>query len=173
MKEDPEGQVLTAFTNARTSAACVCDVLAGLSGFRCLTCVRRVQQRTKYKEALEAYENCLEAFVYALKWEKNASTKKQLDKFAKEYMERAEKIKEMLSAPVETKPKKAVAASEGDKDKSKMREAVEGAIVQDKPNVKWDDIAGLEQVRRPQPSLFLAQACGWAGGGGGCDGVGG
>lgn len=53
--------------------------------------------------------------------------------------------KAMLAEPVEVKPKK-VAASEGDKDKSKMREAVESAIVQEKPNVKWEDIAGLEQV---------------------------
>lgn len=124
----------------------------GFRGFASATfsrpiCVpRHLQQRAKYNEALTAYEKCLEAFVYALKWEKNPSIKTQFEKFAKEYMERAEKIKVMLSEPVETKPKKAVAASEGDKDKNKMREAVESVIVQDKPNVKWDDIAGLEQV---------------------------
>jgi hypothetical protein len=87
----------------------------------------------------------------ALKWEKNDAIKKQFSKFASEYMERAEKIKLMLNEPIEPKPKKAVAASEGDKDKNKMKEAVESAIVQDKPNIKWDDIAGLEQVA-PRPS---------------------
>ena len=89
----------------------------------------------------------------ALKWEKNEAIKKQFSKFAGEYMERAEKIKVMLSEPIEPKPKKAVAASEGDKDKNKMKEAVESAIIQDKPNIKWDDIAGLEQVAlHPRPS---------------------
>ena len=80
-----------------------------------------------------------------LKWEKNEAVKVQFKNYAEEYMLRAEKIKKMLEEPVEAKPKKA-ALSEGDKDKNKMRETVMEAIVQEKPNVTWDDIAGLEQV---------------------------
>mmetsp|Transcript_32427 Transcript_32427/g.47306 ORF Transcript_32427/g.47306 Transcript_32427/m.47306 type:complete len:443 (+) Transcript_32427:62-1390(+) len=107
----------------------------------------RGAQQAKFQETLDAYLKCLDAFAMALKWEKNEQVKTQFNKFALEYMERAEKIKKMLDEPVEDKPKKAEKASEGDKDKNKMREAVEGAIVQEKPNVKWDDIAGLEQAK--------------------------
>ena len=45
---------------------------------------------------------------YRVSREENASTKRAWEKYTREYMERAEWIKEMLSAPVETKPKNAV-----------------------------------------------------------------
>jgi len=120
-----------------------------LDGLHRVTTIVRfwVSQQAKFQETLDAYLKCLDAFAMALKWEKNEQVKTQFNKFALEYMERAEKIKKMLDEPVEDKPKKAEKASEGDKDKNKMREAVEGAIVQEKPNVKWDDIAGLEQAK--------------------------
>lgn len=49
-------------------------------------------QRDKYSATLDAYRSCLEAFSYALKWEKNKEVKNQYNKFALEYMERAEKM---------------------------------------------------------------------------------
>jgi len=34
-----------------------------------------------------------------------------------------------------------------DTDKKKLRAGLEGAILQEKPNVQWDDIAGLETAK--------------------------
>lgn len=129
-------------------------------------------QAEKFQEALNAYKYCLDAFTMVLKWEKNEAVKVQFKNYAEEYMLRAEKIKKMLEEPVEAKPKKA-ALSEGDKDKNKMRETVMEAIVQEKPNVTWDDIAGLEQAKEALkeavilpinfPQLFTGNRKPWSG----------
>ena len=118
-------------------------------------------QRAKYQEALEAYTRCLEAFSMALKWEKNEAIIKTFKNFALEYMTRAEKIKKMLSEPVPEKKKKAAEGGDKDKDKDKMRDAVESAIVQEKPNVKWGDIAGLEQVALALSPCLSLHRCRW------------
>jgi vacuolar protein-sorting-associated protein 4 len=34
-----------------------------------------------------------------------------------------------------------------DEEKNKLRGALSGAIVTEKPNVKWEDVAGLEQAK--------------------------
>ena len=74
--------------------------------------------------------------------------KQKFKEYQMEYTTRAEAIRAMLDKPPEpAKPKKEAVGGGGDKDKSKMREAVESAIVHEKPNVKWDDIAGLEQAK--------------------------
>ena len=36
---------------------------------------------------------------------------------------------------------------DGDDEKSKLRGALAGAIVTEKPDVKWDDVAGLEGAK--------------------------
>lgn len=35
-----------------------------------------------------------------------------------------------------------------DKDQEKRNSALSGAIVKEKPNVKWEDVAGLENAKR-------------------------
>lgn len=35
-----------------------------------------------------------------------------------------------------------------DVEKDKLRANLEGAIVTEKPNVKWDDVAGLENAKK-------------------------
>jgi vacuolar protein-sorting-associated protein 4 len=36
---------------------------------------------------------------------------------------------------------------DADEEKNKLRGALSGAIVTEKPNVKWDDVAGLEGAK--------------------------
>jgi vacuolar protein-sorting-associated protein 4 len=36
----------------------------------------------------------------------------------------------------------------GEEKKSELEGALEGTIVKEKPNVKWEDIAGLEQAKK-------------------------
>lgn len=39
------------------------------------------------------------------------------------------------------------ASDENSKEEEKMQDALSSAIVREKPNVKWSDVAGLEQAK--------------------------
>mmetsp|Transcript_10074 Transcript_10074/g.24818 ORF Transcript_10074/g.24818 Transcript_10074/m.24818 type:complete len:376 (+) Transcript_10074:242-1369(+) len=107
-----------------------------------------MEQKEKFEEALNSYIQAIEAFKPAIKWEKIASRKEQFTAKMIEYVGRAEAIKKILNEPVVPVKQKAAAGGGGDdKDKTKMSDAMQGAIVKEKPNVKWDDIAGLEQAK--------------------------
>lgn len=65
-------------------------------------------------------------------------------------MERAEKVKEYLNNSANNK-KPVKENDDGDSDSDnpnkKLQESLNSAIVREKPNVKWDDIAGLEAAK--------------------------
>ena len=79
-----------------------------------------------------------------------------IDSFSVKYLERAEKLKSHVSGE---KTKKEDAASgkkpvkdgggetDQDKENSKFKDQLSGAIVVETPNVKWSDVAGLEQAK--------------------------
>lgn len=141
-----------------------------------------------YDKAYQLYYQSLELFMLALKWEKNARSKEMIRAKASEYMERAEKLKQHL-ADAEGKHKKpsmmgADGSSrggggkgkdedEGDADNKKLRNALAGAILQDKPNIKWEDVAGLEGAKEALkeavilpikfPHLFVGKRQPWKG----------
>ena len=60
-----------------------------------------------------------------------------------------------------------------DPDAKKLRGALAGAILQDKPNIKWEDVAGLEQAKEALkeavilpikfPHLFVGKRQPWKG----------
>mmetsp|Transcript_27041 Transcript_27041/g.52706 ORF Transcript_27041/g.52706 Transcript_27041/m.52706 type:complete len:449 (+) Transcript_27041:223-1569(+) len=107
-------------------------------------------QKDKFEEAKNAYISAIEAFTAAIKWEKIPTRKAQFTAKMNEYFQRAEAIQKILQEPIVPVKQKATAgggAADGDKDKAKLSEAMQGAIVKEKPNVKWDDIAGLEQAK--------------------------
>lgn len=118
-----------------------------------------------YEQAYQQYYSALELFMLALKWEKNAKSKEMIRAKAGEYMERAEKLKVHIQSNDASNRKKPAAmgangkASNGagkgeangdteeDADQKKLRGQLTGAILTDKPNVKWEDVAGLEQAK--------------------------
>ena len=118
-----------------------------------------------YEQAYQQYYSALELFMLALKWEKNAKSKEMIRAKAGEYMERAEKLKVHIQSNDPSNKKKPAAmgangkASNGagkgesngdteeDADQKKLRGQLTGAILTDKPNVKWEDVAGLEQAK--------------------------
>ncbi|KAF7943482.1 hypothetical protein EAE96_011407 [Botrytis aclada] len=139
----------------------------------------------EYDKAYQLYYQSLELFMLALKWEKNAKSKEMIRAKAGEYMERAEKLKTHL-ADAEGKRKKpsmmgANGSSaggkgneeEGDPESKKLRSALQGAILQDKPNIKWEDVAGLEAAKEALkeavilpikfPHLFTGKRQPWKG----------
>jgi len=117
----------------------------------------------------------------ALKYEKNPKSKKTIQLKTIEYMNRAEKLKEFLDK--REKPQAAggggsKGGSGGDDDdkddeNSKRNESLMGAIVREKPNVKWDDVAGLHAAKEALkeavilpikfPQLFSGKRKPWKG----------
>lgn len=115
---------------------------------------------TQYEEAYTAYYNGLDYLMLALKYEKNAKSKDLIRAKFTEYLNRAEQLKEHLETEQQKKqekPKRSATASgsggnantntEDDTDDKKLRGALSGAILTEKPNVKWEDIAGLEGAK--------------------------
>lgn len=115
---------------------------------------------TRYEEAYKLYYNGLDYLMLAIKYEKNSKSKELIKSKFTEYLTRAEQLKDHLekqnksntaegSVNGSTKSKKQ--GSEGNdeegEDTKKLRGALAGAILSEKPNVKWDDIAGLEGAK--------------------------
>lgn len=118
-----------------------------------------------YAEALRLYESAVEYFLHAMKYEvPNERAKESIRAKCKQYLDRAEKLKEYIEKNKDKKkPMKAGAGNSGkkgggggskdsdsddeDPTKKKMEAKMEGAIVAEKPNVRWDDVAGLEGAK--------------------------
>lgn len=111
---------------------------------------------TQYEEAYTAYYNGLDYLMLALKYEKNPKSKDLIRAKFTEYLSRAEQLKEHLTTEEENKKnkkdapvKKASANNSNDDeaDDKKLRGALSSAILTEKPNVRWEDIAGLEGAK--------------------------
>lgn len=114
-----------------------------------------------YEPAYQQYYAALELFMLALKWEKNAKNKEMIRAKTGEYMQRAEKLKAHIQNADDKKKPAAMGANgkasngagggkdegEEDADSKKLRGALQGAILTDKPNVKWEDVAGLDGAK--------------------------
>ena len=129
---------------------------------------KAIEQDTagEYEKAYQMYYQSLELFMLALKWEKNTKIKENIRQKAGEYMERAEKLKNHLAENDKSNKRKPAAmgsngkASNGegtgkggddddeiDPESKKLRGALAGAILTDKPNIKWEDVAGLDGAK--------------------------
>ncbi|CAD7948722.1 unnamed protein product [Amoebophrya sp. A25] len=147
----------------------------------------------RWPEVLQAYRVALDNWWFVVKYEQNATLKKQLTERIKQIMERAEAIKNLIEAdegranappPPPTAPPKdggGATLSKTDKDKAeggdaeadKLKKSLEGAIVTEKPNVRWSDIAGLEGAKNllqetvilpvKFPQLFTGKRKPWKG----------
>ncbi|KAI9677746.1 MAG: Vacuolar protein sorting-associated protein 4 [Trizodia sp. TS-e1964] len=148
----------------------------------------------EYEKAYQLYYQSLELFMLALKWEKNPKSKEMIRGKVAEYMERAEKLKNHLAEADPSTRKKASAvgangkvasgsgklgkkddddSSELDPEAKKLQGALAGAILTDKPNVKWEDVAGLEGAKEALkeavilpikfPHLFTGKRQPWKG----------
>lgn len=145
-----------------------------------------------YDKAYTLYYSALELFMLALKWEKNQKSKEMIRGKVAEYMERAEKLKQHLNQNDAANRKKPAAMGsngkaaggsgkggnddeegEQDADSKKLRGALAGAILSEKPNIRWEDVAGLEMAKEALkeavilpikfPHLFTGKRQPWKG----------
>ncbi|KAL6950745.1 Vacuolar protein sorting-associated protein 4 [Hanseniaspora vineae] len=115
----------------------------------------------KYEEAYKAYYNGLDYLMLALKYEKNPKSKDLIRAKFTEYLNRAEQLKEHLEKLQEQEQKNKDASTkkkqgtnntgnnsnDDDDGDKKLRGALSGAILTEKPNVQWDDVAGLDGAK--------------------------
>lgn len=115
----------------------------------------------EYEKALTLYRRSLEFFMTGLKYEQNPAARKMILERVDGYMKRAEEIKNVLESQSGPPPSKEGGGgaktlnkndpknkdNKEDDEQAKMRGTLSSAIVSEKPNVKWDDVAGLEGAK--------------------------
>jgi vacuolar protein-sorting-associated protein 4 len=118
-----------------------------------------------FERALALYRDALARFTLGLKYEKNEARKKLVLDRVEGYMKRAEELSDYLKKQSELDKNGGGGSAGGgvaarskkdgdgggddgaDGDKKKLRGALSSAIVTEKPNVSWDDVAGLENAK--------------------------
>lgn len=138
-----------------------------------------------YEEALRLYEHAVEYFLHAIKYEAQGDrAKESIRAKCLQYLDRAEKLKEYLKKGKKKPVKDGESESKDDKkndsdsdsddpEKRKLQSKLEGAIVVEKPHVKWSDVAGLEGAKEALkeavilpirfPHLFTGKRIPWKG----------
>ncbi|XP_034282590.1 vacuolar protein sorting-associated protein 4A [Pantherophis guttatus] len=138
-----------------------------------------------YEEALRLYQHAVEYFLHAIKYDAHSDkAKESIRAKCAQYLDRAEKLKDYLrnKSKQSKKPVKEAqndskgsdSDSEGENpEKKKLQEQLMGAIVMEKPNVRWSDVAGLEGAKEALkeavilpikfPHLFTGKRTPWRG----------
>jgi vacuolar protein-sorting-associated protein 4 len=122
----------------------------------------------EHVSALGEYQLALTCFMTGLKYEKNPARKQVITERVKSYLDRAEQIKKFLAekdarpspdapaaappggaavAPAKPKDKKGGKGDKKEEEDEKLKTALATAIVREKPNVRWADVAGLETAK--------------------------
>ncbi|VDL16981.1 unnamed protein product [Hymenolepis diminuta] len=150
------------------------------------TVVRATEEDKKknYDEALRLYQIGCDYMLHALKYGcHNDKSRDSIKKKVSQYLDRAEKIKSYLessnnkdeSAPDGGTVEKNRSKDDKDDDteRNKFHAQLSEAIVMEKPNVRWDDVAGLEAAKEALkeavilpikfPHLFTGKRTPWQG----------
>merc|ERR1739838_879518 len=113
-------------------------------------------------------------------YEKNARAKKAISEKCGKYLQRAEEIKGFINNDTKKDKKKALkdggdgkSDDEVDADTKKLQGALSSAIVVEKPNIQWTDVAGLDKAKEllkeavilpiKFPQLFTGKRKPWKG----------
>ncbi|KAJ8754544.1 hypothetical protein K2173_005705 [Erythroxylum novogranatense] len=128
-----------------------------------------------YNKAFQLYMSALEYFHTHLKYEKNPQIGKTIREKAMGYLRRAEELRAILdsgdnrptltsNAAVAAQPKVLAKTNNQEKggkedpEKAKLREGLDSVIVREKPNVKWSDVAGLENAKKSLKEAVILPA---------------
>jgi vacuolar protein-sorting-associated protein 4 len=134
---------------------------------KAISLVRDAVEKDKaadYPSAFKLYMSALDHFTIYLKYEKNPMMQQTIKAKFTEYLERAEELKRLIDGEAATtkanpghSPDGALRAKPGktgggkpdadDEEIRKMQSSLGGAIVTEKPNVSWSDVAGLDAAK--------------------------
>ncbi|GIL89111.1 hypothetical protein Vretimale_16151 [Volvox reticuliferus] len=115
-------------------------------------------EANNHDKALQLYLSSLDYFKTYLKYEKNEKCREAVMAKFKEYLARAEYLKGVNGMDTGGNDSGTAAAQkvrkpgqnkeeEDNKEKEKLKAGLTGAILTEKPNVRWDDVAGLEGAK--------------------------
>lgn len=123
-------------------------------------------QARRYKEAINNYLNAATVLQKLIGLEQSKDMRNLYYRKAREYLARATELKEIAKKPVSVD-------SEADKSEDEIEAAIEETIIGEKPNVAWNDVAGLvaaksalrEAIILPmvRPDLFKGARKPWKG----------
>ncbi|XP_071035728.1 vacuolar protein sorting-associated protein 4 [Parasteatoda tepidariorum] len=145
-------------------------------GIDMVTKATEEDKKKNYDEACRLYEHGVEYFLHAIKYEAQSDQAKESIRVkCVQYLERSEKLKKYLveKQKKRIKDRKDGPTSDDDLEKKKLTYQLEGAIVVEKPNIKWSDVAGLEGAKEALkeavilpikfPHLFTGKRKPWKG----------
>lgn len=125
-----------------------------------------------FEKALSLYRDALGRFTLGLKYEKNEARKKLIIERVEGYMKRAEELRDYLQKQAEleknggsggssaaTRAKGDGGNDDEDAEKKKLKNSLASAIVTEKPNVKWEDVAGLDAAKESLKEVCRSECC--------------
>jgi len=103
-------------------------------------------------KALGLYKQGIQLLLTGRKYEKNKTAQETISQKIKTYLKRAEELSELIANPPTAKKKKQTTGGDGGSDdeneeEDALKKSLGQAIVMERPNVKWDDVAGLETAK--------------------------
>jgi len=140
-----------------------------------------LEKQGHMQQAMNKYIRAAEILVEFVKYTKNQIMKKKCEDKIVEYMDRAKQIQYSIGGarPKRASIAKSVSKGEGDKhegvtnEEQELLEMISGTIVTESPNVKWIEIAGLENCKQAlreaivlpmlKPELFTGARKPWSG----------
>ena len=126
-------------------------------------------EKGNYDNALSLYQDGVERCALAIKYEKNESRRKLLMERCDGWLKRAEELKDHTNSSKSPETANGQSPANNGKgggkqhedddkdansdnkelseDDKKLRGALDSVVVSEKPNVKWDDVAGLDGAK--------------------------
>ena len=136
----------------------------------------------KYRQAINQYQRAAEILMQFMKYNKNPQMRMLCKRNIEEYVDRAKILKSHLSGvrPRRARPSEAkdIGAADSEvgavsSEEQELIDMISGTIVTESPNVKWNDIAGLQHVKQAlreaivlpiaKPELFTGARKPWSG----------
>ena len=150
-----------------------------------------LDRQGKYAQAINKYQRAAEILIQYMKYSKNDDMKKLCQKNSQNYIDRAKILKQhtggsrprssrsstpSTSKPSSSSPDEDKLKSEGgqfSEEEQEMIDQISGTIESESPDIKWNDIAGLENCKQAlreaivlpmlKPELFTGARKPWAG----------
>jgi len=138
----------------------------------------------KYRQAINKYQRAAEILMQFMQYNKNPQMRNLCKRNIEEYVERAKILKSHLGGPRSARyvPKANTVKDEGSTDSASVAvsseeqeliDTISDTIVTESPNIKWEDIAGLDNVKQAlreaivlpimKPQLFTGARKPWSG----------